>query len=45
MVFCGFHMKKVKRNTCLYCKESGAPDHCLYREREPEQANLKGLFG
>lgn len=45
MVFCGFHMKKVTRNRCLYCKEHGAPDHCIYVKREPEQTKLKGLFG
>lgn len=41
MVFCGFHMKKVKRNRCLYCKEQGAPDHCMYKKDEPKQVALE----
>lgn len=44
MVFCGFHMKEVKRNRCLYCKEQGAPDNCLYKEPELKQAKLKVEF-
>jgi len=41
MVFCGLHMKEVKRTRCLYCKEQGSPDHCIYTRHEPVQSKLK----
>ncbi|MEN6551809.1 MAG: hypothetical protein ABFC34_02865, partial [Methanobacterium sp.] len=40
-----FSYEKSHPEPCLYCKEHGAPDHCIYAKREPEQATLKGMFG
>gem|GEM_PF-5574572 len=36
-------MGKVTRNNCLYCQETGAPDSCLHRKDEGQQARLGGF--